>query len=93
MVGMTWKSTSSCGWEYFGYVRGLGFESYVCYFCVIVLLFQSMQTCSVWYDAWIMIVSMKHDWLNWLCTWVVTKGSWVQTLEILNGTYAYFYFC
>jgi len=36
-----------------------------------------------------MIVSMKHDWLNWLCTWVVTKGSWVQTLEILNGTYVY----
>ena len=24
-----WKSTSLYGWEYFGYVRGLGFESYV----------------------------------------------------------------
>jgi len=23
---------------------------------------------------------------------VVTNGSWVQTLEILNGTYAYFIF-
>jgi len=23
---------------------------------------------------------------------VVTNGSWVQTLEMLNGTYAYFYF-
>jgi len=30
MVGMTWKSASSCGWEDFGCVGGLGFESYVC---------------------------------------------------------------
>jgi len=30
MVGMTWQSTSLSGWEYFGCVRGLGFESYVC---------------------------------------------------------------
>jgi len=30
-MGMTWKSTSSSGWEYFNCVWGLGFESYVCY--------------------------------------------------------------
>jgi len=30
MVGMTWKSTSLSGWEYFDCVRELGFESYVC---------------------------------------------------------------
>jgi len=30
MVGMTWKSTNSSGWEYLVCVGGLGFESYVC---------------------------------------------------------------
>jgi len=34
---MTWKSTSSSGWEYFYYVWGLGFESYVCHLDVIKL--------------------------------------------------------
>ena len=33
-----WKSASSYGWEYFDCVRGLGFESYVCQLCVVVLL-------------------------------------------------------
>ena len=46
----------------------------------------------VCYDTWIVMSSMKHDWLKWWCTWVVTKGSWVQTLERLNGNYACFYF-
>jgi len=32
---MMWKSTSLCGWEYFGCVWGLGFESYVCHLDVI----------------------------------------------------------
>jgi len=32
---MMWKSASSYGWEYFDYVRGLGFESYVCQLCVV----------------------------------------------------------
>jgi len=36
---MTWKSTNSSGWEYFDCVRGLGFKSYVCQLCVVVLLF------------------------------------------------------
>jgi len=36
MSGMTWKSASSCGGEYFDCVWGLGFESYVCHFCVII---------------------------------------------------------
>jgi len=30
MVGMTWKSASSCGWEHFDCAKGLEFESYVC---------------------------------------------------------------
>jgi len=40
LIGMTWKSTSSSGWEYFVCVWGLGFKSYVC-LCVLfdLLLF------------------------------------------------------
>ena len=34
-----WNSTSSNGWEYLVCVRGLGFESYVCQLCVVILLF------------------------------------------------------
>jgi len=37
MIGMTWKSASSYGWEHFDCARGLRFESYVWYFCVILL--------------------------------------------------------
>ena len=77
-----WKSISSNSWEYFGCVRGLGFESYVCYLCAIVLLliFNNM------YEYGISIVSLSWlkcitdmNWLNWLCTWMVTKWSCVQT--------------
>ena len=32
------ESTSSSGWEHFVCVRGLGFVSYVCQLCVVVLL-------------------------------------------------------
>jgi len=28
----------------------------------------------------IMLVCMKHDWLNWLCTCFVIRWLWVQTL-------------
>jgi len=35
---MTWKSTSSNGFEYFGCVKGLGYKSYVCQLYVIYLL-------------------------------------------------------
>jgi len=40
-MGMTWKSTSSNGWEYFICVRGLGFKSYECLLCVawIILVY------------------------------------------------------
>jgi len=92
MVGMTWKSASSYGWEHFDCVRGLGFESYAWYFLCYYYYFNLWKHVLLWYDAWIVMVSMKHDWLKWLCTWVVTKGSWVQTLEMLNGNYACFYF-
>ena len=33
-----WKSASLNGWEYLVCVRGLGFESYVCQLCIIILL-------------------------------------------------------
>ena len=92
MVSMTWKSASSCGWEHFDYVKGLRFESYAWYFLCYYYYFNLWKHVLLWYDAWIVMVSMKHDWLKWLSTWVVTNGSWVQTLEILNGTYAYFIF-
>jgi len=35
IVHVMWKSTSSNGWEYFDYVKGLGFKSYVCHLCVL----------------------------------------------------------
>ena len=35
---MMWKSTNSNGWEYFGCVKGLGLESYVCQLCVILIM-------------------------------------------------------
>jgi len=35
---VTWKSASSNGLEYFDCVRGLGFESYECQLCVVILL-------------------------------------------------------
>ena len=92
MVGMMWKSASSYGWEHLDCVRGLGFESYAWYFLCYYCYFNLWKHVLLWYDAWIVMVSMKRDWLKWLCTWVVTKGSWVQTLEMLNGNYACFYF-
>ena len=93
MISMTWKSTSSSGWEYLVCVRGLGFKSYAWYFFLCYYYYFNLwKHVLLWYDAWIVMVSMKHDWLKWLCTWAVTKGSWVQTLEVLNGNYACFYF-
>jgi len=53
MVGMTWKSTSSCGREYFGYMRGLGFESYAWYFLCYYYYFNLWKHVLLWYDAWI----------------------------------------
>ena len=35
---LVWKSTSSSGQEYFNYVRGLGFESYVCQVCDVCFI-------------------------------------------------------
>ena len=42
MRGMTWKSTSSCGGEYFDCVRGLGFESYECPFVLLFVVIFKM---------------------------------------------------
>ena len=89
MSGMTWKSTSSCSWEYLVCVRGLGFKSYVCYFFCDIKLVLFLCILNVW---WIfMIIELywlvwNMNWVNWLgielvCTWV-----WVQILEDLNET-------
>jgi len=36
-----------------------------------------------WYDMMseLDLLSMKHDWLNWLCNCLVNEWVWVQTLE------------
>ena len=61
---MTWKSTSSSGWEYLVCVRGLGFESYVCYFfCVIKRVVD-------FYNNLIILISMKHEVVELVRHWV-----------------------
>jgi len=58
MVGMTWKSASSYGWEHFDCVRGLGFESYAWYFCVIIIIsiYEGMLCYDMMFELW---------WLAW----------------------------
>jgi len=46
MVSVTWKSIGSSGWEYFILCEDLGSSPMYVNFCVIVLLFKSVKSCS-----------------------------------------------
>jgi len=65
-MGMTWKSTNLIGWEYFIRVKGLGFESYECYWCVGWLIFILKLYMVVLGDN-IMVNVYELTWnINWL---------------------------
>ena len=62
MVGMTWKSTGSSGWEYFIVCEDLGSSPMYANFCATVLLIKLWNYVLVRYDVWIGFV--KHE------TWI-----------------------
>ena len=62
MVGMMWKTASSCGWEHFDCARGPGFESYVCYLLMLLFCYLNLwKHVLVYYDNWIVIPSKKCE--------------------------------
>jgi len=71
MVGMMWKSTTSCGWEYFGCGRGLGFESYVCYFlcyCFIISIYENMFCYDMMPELWLLAWNII-GWIDYALEW------------------------
>jgi len=64
---MTWKSTSSSGWEYFDCVKGLRFESYGCHVCVFDLLL-ILIICMIMLgdNITIELEELTQTWLGWI---------------------------
>ena len=70
-------------------MKGLGFESYVCQLCVLVLLliFNNMYEHGIgnvtlyWWEC-----ITKHDMVGWLCIELNIGMVWVQTLVNPNLT-------
>jgi len=63
----TLKSTSSNGWEYLFMLRGLGFKSYVCQLCVILIMYYFNNIIERESDNIIIGIIMKSEWIEWLC--------------------------
>ena len=66
LIVVTWKSTSSCGWEYFDCVRGLGFESYVCYLCVVWVILILIWMIMLGDNIIIELEELTQMWLGWI---------------------------
>jgi len=76
---MTWKSTSSNGWEYFIVWKDLGSSPMLLFYIYI----NHVVEC---YNHWIILVSMKSGLVEWFGIGLVCAWVWVQTLEDPNET-------